>query len=186
VNHAHSTAATIATIAQGYTMPTSPSPPASAADIEALADRLSTCADALHARLMQAIRASASAPQRPAAQASAPGPSIDQGLSQGAAQALFENEVALRQRANGLYLDAAVLAAAGLAGAQQQLLALVAQAGERIRTLNRLRDLIDLAAELLQLGAAVASGAPEHLAAPLEKIEQHLAGLHSPAGAPPA
>ncbi len=167
-------------------MPPSPTPPASTADIEALAERLSACADALHARLMKAIRATTPGQQPPGRQPAGPGASIDQGLSQGAAQALFENEVALRQRANGLYLDAAVLAASGLAGTQQQLLAVTQQAGERIRTLDRLRDLIDLAAELLQLGAAVAAGAPEHLAAPLEKIKQHLADLHDPAATPPA
>ncbi|MBA5636021.1 hypothetical protein H3H37_03025 [Duganella sp. LX20W] len=164
-----------------------PLPPLSGAgDIEALAERLSACADALHARLMKAIRAATTAAPAPAGPQPARGASIDQGLSQGAAQALFENEVALRQRANGLYLDAATLAASGLAGAEQQLLALTAQAAERIRTLDRLRDLIDLAAELLQLGAAVASGAPEHLAAPLEKIKQHLADLNNPTPAPPA
>lgn len=172
-------------------MSTVPPPPPSARDVEALAEQLSACADALHARLMKAIRAATSATSGPATapgSATAPparGPSIDQGLSQGAAQALFENEVALRQRANGLFLDAAVLAATGLAGAQQQLLALTTQAAERIRTLDRLRDLIDLAAELLQLGAAVASGAPEHLAAPMEKLKQHLADLHQPSTAPP-
>lgn len=164
-------------------------PPSGAGDIEALAERLSACADALHARLMKAIRAATTAPPAPAGPSPSPSPSrgvsIDHGLSQGAAQALFENEVALRQRANGLYLDAAMLAANGLAGAEQQLLALTEQAAARIRTLDRLRDLIDLAAELLQLGAAVASGAPEHLAAPLEKIRQHLAELHDPM-APPA
>lgn len=173
-------------------MPTVLPPPPGARDIEALAEQLSACADALHARLMKAIRAATSvtsvtsANTGPATAPPAHGPSIDQGLSQGAAQALFENEVALRQRANGLYLDAAVLAATSLAGAGQQLLVLTAQAAERIRTLDRLRDLIDLAAELLQLGAAVASGAPEHLAAPMEKLRQHLAGLNAPPAATPA
>ena len=169
-------------------MSTALPPPPGAGDIEALAERLSACADALHARLMKAIRAATTSAPAPAPAGPPParGLSIDQGLSQGAAQALFENEVALRQRANGLYLDAATLAASGLAGPAQQLLALTAQAAERIRTLDRLRDLIDLAAELLQLGAAVASGAPEHLAAPLEKIKQHLADLNNPTPAPPA
>ena len=56
-------------------------------DIEALADSLSASADALHTRLMRDIR------QKP--------PTVAQTV----AQALFENEVALRQRANSLYLD---------------------------------------------------------------------------------
>jgi hypothetical protein len=156
-----------------------PAPPASPVDIEALADSLSACADELHTRLMRAIRAGAGVPGAPPP---VPG-SVDQGLSQGAAQALFENEVALRQRANGLYLDAALLAASGLDGQQHLLLDLTAEAQERIRKINRLKDLIDITGDLLALGAAVAAGQPEHLAAGLEKIRRHLAALK--AGAPP-
>jgi hypothetical protein len=156
-----------------------PHPPASPVDLEALADSLAACADALHTRLMRAIRNSA--PATPIV----PG-NLDHGLSQGAAQALFENEVALRQRANGLYLDAAVLAATGLDGRQQQLLELTAQAQEKIRKIKRLKDMIDITGELLALGAAVAAGQPEHLAAPLEKIRQHLAALSAGETPPPA
>ena len=158
-------------------MPTT-TPPASPLDLEALADSLSACADVLHARLMRAIRSSLPAPAQ-----ALPG-SIDHGLSQGAAQALFENEVALRQRANGLYLDAAELAGLGLDGQQQVLLELAAQAQEKIRRINRLKDMVSLLADLLALGAAVAAGKPEHLGAPLEKLRRHLADLQ--AGAPPS
>lgn len=171
-------------------------PPATAVDIEALADSLSACADELHTRLMRAIRkpsngapaAAASAASAPAA----PGPaaavpdSLVPGMSEGAAQALFENEVALRQRANSLYLDAAVLAAGGLAGAQHQLLELTAQAQEKIRKIDRIKDLIDITGELLAVGAAVASGKPEHIAAPLEKIKKHIDALRANNGTPAA
>ena len=92
--------------------------------------------------------------------------------------------MALRQRANGLYLDAAELAGAGLAGLQHELLELTAQAQDKIRKINRLKDMIDITADLLALGAAVAAGKPEHLAAPVEKIRRHLADLK--AGAPPS
>lgn len=160
-------------------MATEHNPPAGAADIEALADSLSACADELHARLMRALRVPAPGAAPAGVGAIAPPP------SQGAAQALFESEVALRQRANGLYLDAALLAASGLGGAQQQLLALTAQARGKIGKINRLKDLIDIAAELLALGAAVAAGKPEHLAAPLEKIKHHLQDMAAGA-APPA
>ena len=153
--------------------PAQPAPPATPADVEALADQLSACADELHKRLMRSIRSHPPA--------SAP-PSL--GLSQGAAQALFENEVALRQRANSLYLDAAAIAASGLDGAQQQLLDAAARAQEQVRKINRVKDLIDICAELLALGAAVAAGQPEHIASPLEKIRHHLDDLH--AGVPPS
>ena len=135
--------------------------------IEALADHLSACADALHANLMRALRQRSPGGPQPA-------------MSQGAAQALFENEVTLRQRANSLYLDAAKLAAAGLGGAQQQLLELTARAQDSIARIDRVKDLLDLTAELLSLGAAVAAGKPEHIAAPLEKLKQHLAALPAP------
>lgn len=134
------------------------------AQIELLADHLSANADALHRRLMRAIR-------QPAADGALPG------ISQGVAQALFENEVALRQRANGLYLEAAVLAASGLGPQQQQLLDLTARAQEKIDKINRLKDLVDLAGELLSLGAAVAAGKPEQVLKPLEKLKQHIEAL---------
>jgi hypothetical protein len=141
--------------------------PHTQADIEALADALSACADALHARLLRALRRQPPDGTTPA-------------ISQDAAQALFDNEVSLRQRANSLYLDAARLAASGLGGARQQLLDLTARAQDHIAKIDRLKDLIDITAELLSLGAAVAAGKPEHLAAPLEKIKHHLAALHAP------
>ena len=136
-------------------------------DIEALADSLSACADALHARLMRAIR-------KPS-----PDSQTLPGISQGAAQALFENEVTLRQRANSLYLDAAVLAVSGLGGRQQQILDLTARAQEKIQKIDRLKDLVDLAAELLSLGAAVATGKPEQILSPLEKLKHHIDALHA-------
>ena len=63
-------------------------------DLETLADSLSASADALHARLMRAIRQKMPGTSEPA-------------ISRAAAQALFANEVTLRQHALGLYLEAA-------------------------------------------------------------------------------
>jgi hypothetical protein len=145
-------------------------------DLEALADSLSACADILHARLMRAIRHNPPPPSEAG--------SIDQGMSQGTAQALFENEVALRQRANSLYLEAAELAGLGLGGQQHVLLDLAVQAQDKIRRINRIKDMVSLLADLLSLGAAVAAGKPEHLGPPVEKLRQHLADLQ--AGAPPS
>lgn len=146
-----------------------PLPPS---DIEALADQFSACADALHQRLMRAIR------QRGVAPAGHP----DE-LSNKGAEALFDLEVTLRQRANSLYLDAAELAGRGLAGQQQQLRELMEQARQRIDQIAHLKDMIDISAELLALGAALASGKPERLLAPLEKLRKQLAP--APAGPPP-
>lgn len=115
----------------------------------------------------------------------APPPGIDQGISQGAAQALFENEVALRQRANGLYLDAAELAASGLGGLQSQLLDLSAQARETIRKVNRLKDLIGITAELLALGAAIADRKPSHISSSYTQLKSLLDDLHRQQSNPP-
>ena len=131
-------------------------------DIEALADSLSASADALHTRLMRDIR------QKP--------PTVAQTV----AQALFENEVALRQRANSLYLEAAVLAASGLGGAQRQLLDVTARAQEKIRKIEHTKDLIQLTGELLSLAAAIATGKPDKLAKPFEAIKHHLEAMDAP------
>jgi hypothetical protein len=138
-------------------------------DIEALADSLSASADALHARLLRAIR------QRPDTMVA--GQPAEPVVTQAAAQALFENEVILRQRANSLYLEAATLAAGGLAGMQQQLLDVTARAQEKIRQIDRIKDLIALTGELLSLAAAVATGAPERVIAPYEKLKQRVEAL---------
>ena len=133
-------------------------------DLEALADSLSASADALHARLMRAI------PQK------TPGTS-EPAISRAAAQALFANEVTLRQHALGLYLEAASLAAAGLGGLQKQLLDVTAQAQEKIRKIDKIKDLVALTGELLSLAAALATGAPEKLVAPYEKLKARVESM---------
>jgi hypothetical protein len=138
--------------------------PQQQARLEALADNLSDCADALHRRLMRALRT-------PSADGALPG------ISQGVAQALFENELTLRQRANSLYLDAAVLAASGLATQQQQLVDLTARATQIIDRIDRVKDLVDLAGELINVGAAVAAGKPEKLLPSLEKLKHHIEAM---------
>lgn len=125
-----------------------------ATDIEALASQLSECATALHRRILQAMRPPAAA--------------------QAQIQALFGREVALRMCANGLYLDAARLAASGLDPAQQQLLAVTARARVKLEQIQHIKDVFNFSAELLALGAAIASGKPEHLLKPLENLKHQL------------
>lgn len=140
------------------------SDPQQQARLEALADQLSACADALHRRLMRALR-------QPAPDGALPG------ISQALAQSLFENEVRLRQRANRLYLDAAVLAGGQLAQQQQQLTDLAARAAALIARVDRVKDLLDLGGELIGAGAAVASGKPERILPALEKLKHHIEAL---------
>lgn len=132
-------------------------------ELETLADSLSACADELHARLMRALRR-----QQP----------MQDGLSQDAAQALFENEVALRQQANSLYVDAAATTLRGLGATRQELLDLAAQARLAIRRVDMMKDLAGLSADLLAVAAAVVAMRPDHLATPLQNLRSHLAALH--------
>ena len=160
------------------TIPTTPgkrdgdNAPLRAGEIEALADSLSTCADELHQRIMKAIRQNPPGGPAPHTENQ-----LDLGISHGAAQALFENEVALRQRANGLYVDAARLAVAGLGVPQRELLDIVAQARQRIRRITILKDLIEITADVLGLAAALAAGKPEQLLPSVKKIRAHTAQL---------
>jgi hypothetical protein len=136
--------------------------------LEALADSLSTCADALHGRIMRGIRL----------------PSNQDGsLSHEAASALFEQEVALRQQANNLYVDAAGLALTAFGDRLQELLDLAARARSTIRCLDRQRDLLSLGADLLGLAAAVVSGQPTQLVTPLKSLRGHLDALHQDSSA---
>lgn len=61
--------------------------------VEALADEITECADSIHTRLMQAIK--------------------NKEIDQSAAQSIFQDETILRQRANSLYLDAAICVVEG-------------------------------------------------------------------------
>jgi uncharacterized protein YgfB (UPF0149 family) len=133
-------------------------------DLEALADSLSASADELHERIMRAIRQT----QRLEGNGA-------QGLSHGAAQALFENEVALRQQANSLYVDAATHSLEGMGVTQQELLRLAAEARQAIRRIDRVKELAGISADLLAVAAAIAAARPEHLAKALESLKKQLA-----------
>jgi hypothetical protein len=114
------------------------------ADVAALADELSAAADAIHARVLADL----------AARAGAPVPDADQA----AMRALFDAEVLLRQRANGLYADAAAAVVHTLALPQQHLMALTAQAGAKIRTITRISDALSLSTALLTVAGAAVTG----------------------------
>ncbi|MTW09240.1 hypothetical protein GM658_01375 [Pseudoduganella eburnea] len=137
-------------------------------DLETLADSLSASADELHQRIMRGIRRQ----QRLEGGygKDSPGP-----LAQGAAHALFDNEVALRQQANSLYADAAGHSLEGMGVTLPELLRLADQARITIRHIERVKELAGISADLLAVAAAIASGRPEHLSAPLESLKKQLA-----------
>ena len=94
----------------------------SPADIEALADSLSDAANALHKRIMAAIRKNAS--------------TAGAAISHAEAQELFEQEIALRQQANSLYADVTGFAARGAALPVRELLDLAVRLNARVESLT--------------------------------------------------
>lgn len=147
---------------------------ATAEQIIELADHLSACADRIHERIMRDIKAYNGKPV-PEAQ-------------QDAARALLDDEVVLRQRANGLYADAAASIVKTLGKSQAHIVALTADAAEKIRKIGLIGDVTGLVGGLLALAGAAASGQAVPVIAALEKIRVHLLAMetHRPPAKKPA
>lgn len=140
------------------------------AQIEALADQLSACADEIHARVMKDIKRHG-------------GTRLSE-KEQTRARALLEDEVMLRQRANGLYADAASIVVKGLSQPQRHVMELTAAAAEKIRKIAVIGDLTGLVAGLLLLGGAAASRQPAAIVLALEKIRQQLKAIETHSAKP--
>jgi hypothetical protein len=142
------------------------------ADIEALADQLSAIADEIHARVVKSVKAHGGKPVPEAEQA--------------AARALIDQELELRQRASGLHADAALLVVHSLGKSQAHVLALTAQAAERIRKIAYIGQVTGLVASVLGLAAAAASAQPVAIIGAIEKVRTSIKGVQAvspPAGA---
>ena len=138
---------------------------ASVAQIVELADQLSACADGLHERIMRDIRA------------------YDGGIVpadvQATARALLEDELLLRQRANGLYADAATYVVKSLGKSQQGVVALTTAAAEKIRKIALIGDITGLVAGLLHLAGAAATGQAASVITALDKIHTHIKAIET-------
>ncbi|MFC3457037.1 MULTISPECIES: hypothetical protein [Massilia] len=147
---------------------------ASVTQVVELADQLSACADQLHERIMGEIRAyeGATVPEH----------------VQAAARALFDDEVILRQRANSLYADAATYTVKSLGKSQKVVIALTAEAAEKIRKITRIAEVSGLVAGLLHLAGAAATGQPASILAALDKIRAHAQAVEAtrPPGVAPS
>ncbi|MFP5393654.1 MAG: hypothetical protein ACLGI6_19235 [Gammaproteobacteria bacterium] len=138
-------------------------------EIEALADQLTACADALHASIVKSVKGYKGKPV----------PAADQD----AARKLFDDELLLRQRANGMYADAATLVVKSLGKSQQHVLELTAAAAEKIRTITSIAQTAGLVASLLALSGAVGTGHPAAIVTALENLRKHakaVAALNPP------
>jgi len=137
-------------MANETTTPQKPSPAealSTAKQVEQLADQLSACADSIHERVMRDIHRSQEQHHGEVPEA-----------EQSAARAMLDAEIELRQRANRLYADAAACIVTSLGQPQQRLIALTADAARKIKTITRISDGMSLAARLLGLAAAAATG----------------------------
>jgi hypothetical protein len=137
-------------MANDISTPQKPTPAealSTAKQVEELADQLSACADSIHERVMRDIHHSQQQHHGEVPEA-----------GQSAARVLLDAEIELRQRANRLYADAAACIVTSLGQPQQRLIALTGDAAKKIKAITRLGDGISLAARLLGLAAAVATG----------------------------
>ena len=138
---------------------------ASAAAVEALADRLTACANDLQKRLQQ----------EKARFADKPVPEHQQTL----VRALFDDEQVLREQANGLYADAASIVVKSLGQSQQHIIGLTVAAAEKIRKIALLGDVAGVVAAVLGLAGAAATGQPLPIIAALEKLGKQLKSTQS-------
>lgn len=158
--------------------PASAAPPAtpqaglSGADqVVELADQLSACADQLHERIMREIRSYQGRPVPEKVQA--------------AMRKLLEDEVLLRQRANGLYADAASFIVKGLGKSQSHLMQLTADAAEKIRKIGLIGEVTGLVGGLLALAGAAATGQPAPIILALDRIRKSVKAIEAHAPKPP-
>lgn len=130
------------------------------ADIMALAAQLSDVAGAIHERALLAISVPAGATLAEA--------------ERNAAFALLDNELLLRQHVHALYLDAGRAVVAGLGQSQQQVLALTADAAEKIRKIRVITNVTALVAAVVGLAGAAAGGVAGSVALALKEVRTHV------------
>lgn len=130
---------------------------------EALADNLSQCADAIHERVVKAIKGYQGR-DVPASE-------------QAALRTLWDHELVLRQRANGLYAEAAAAAVATLGEHREQLGRVTGKALETIRTIGKVGDAVGLVAALAALAGAAALGQPAPIVAAIVKLRTQVTAV---------
>jgi hypothetical protein len=146
----------------------------SAAQVAQLADQIGACADALHERIMREIHAYQCGPVPRKAQDTA--------------RQLLDDEQVLRQRADGLYADAATLIVHSLGAQQQHIMALTTDAAVKLKKLVKLTDAMGIVGRLLEIAGAALTANPVFIMRSLEDMHHmlDLIGLHNPPPATPA
>lgn len=122
--------------------------------VEALADKLTESAESIHERLLKAIK----------------GKEIDQST----AQLIFQDESMLRQRANGLYIDAANCVVNDLALSQKSMIGVVSTANVKMKKIKDITIFIDLIADILTFAAAAYAAKPGPILSALDEVKKDL------------
>lgn len=122
------------------------------AQIETVAAELNNCADIIHERLMKAVKRKE--------------------IARADAQLIFQDEIILRQKANGLYIDAANSVVIGLMETQKSLLETIGLAKQKLRKIRDIATFIDLTADLIVLAAAISTAKPPAILAALKEIKK--------------
>lgn len=130
-----------------------------------LADSVVCIADDLHERILQEI----------AGYNDRTMPDAQKALM----RALTDDERLLRQYAHALYADAATFVIQDLKEPQHRLMALTADAAEKIRRIGVIGEVTGLVGGILLLVGSIARGQFSQVGAALEKIQLHNAALNT-------
>lgn len=128
-----------------------------ASEIIAFADKITAYANGIHAWLIKAIN--------------------DKKVDQSTAQAIFQDESILRQRANGLYLDAANCIVKDLQTPQSELLGVIDDAKESLENIKEVASAIDLIADILVLVGAAYAAKPAPILAAIKEVKADVDAL---------
>ena len=132
---------------------------------EVLADNLSQCADAIHERVVKAIKAYEGR-DVPASE-------------QAALRTLWDQELVLRQRANGLYAEVAAEAIATLGEHRDQLGRVTGKALEKIKTITKVGDAVgEVAAGLVAECQDALLDQPHDVLAAIPEVEDVVDVAH--------
>ena len=125
---------------------------ATSTQVEAVAAELTGCADVIHERLMKAIKRKE--------------------IERADAQLIFQDEIILRQKANGLYIDAANCVVSELVESQKSMMDTIGTAKQRLKNIKNIAMFIDLTADLIVLAAAISAAKPPAILAALKEIKK--------------
>lgn len=128
-------------------------------EIQNFAQQLSSCADAFNARVKAEVVAG--------------NLSMDEGFVE------LSNERLLREIANKLFLQAALLTITELKTRQEALEAVIATAQDKIKKFQKFAQALDLIADLIALGSAVTSGKLPSIVSTLREVRKDVKAIEA-------